>query len=62
MPRRTPGGSVSARLVERLEREEFDLVAVGRALLNDPRWAAKVRAHDVAALRAFDPAAMATLD
>lgn len=26
-------------LIERLEREEFDLVAVGRALLVDPAWA-----------------------
>jgi len=30
-------------LMERLERDEFDLVAVGRALINDPEWAAKVR-------------------
>jgi 2,4-dienoyl-CoA reductase-like NADH-dependent reductase (Old Yellow Enzyme family) len=31
------------RLLDRLERDEFDLVAVGRALLADPRWADKVR-------------------
>ena len=30
-------------LLERLNREEFDLVAVGRALLVDPDWAVKVR-------------------
>ena len=30
-------------LIRRLENEEFDLVAVGRALLSDPAWAAKVR-------------------
>lgn len=30
-------------LIERLERDEFDLVAVGRALLSDPQWALKVR-------------------
>jgi 2,4-dienoyl-CoA reductase-like NADH-dependent reductase (Old Yellow Enzyme family) len=29
-------------LLERLERDEFDLVAVGRALLADPAWARKV--------------------
>ena len=29
-------------LLDRLEHEEFDLVAVGRALLQDPEWAAKV--------------------
>ena len=31
-------------LMERLERGEFDLVAVGRALLNDPEWAEKIAA------------------
>lgn len=30
-------------LIERLEHDEFDLVAVGRALLVDPAWAAKIR-------------------
>ncbi len=30
-------------LVERLDKGEFDLVAVGRALLVDPEWAVKVR-------------------
>jgi 2,4-dienoyl-CoA reductase-like NADH-dependent reductase (Old Yellow Enzyme family) len=30
-------------LIERLERDEFDLVAVGRALLADPRWVEKIR-------------------
>jgi 2,4-dienoyl-CoA reductase-like NADH-dependent reductase (Old Yellow Enzyme family) len=30
-------------LLERLEREEFDLVAIGRALLVDPAWADKIR-------------------
>ena len=40
-------------LLWRLERDEFDLVAVGRALLRDPRWLEKVRGaradrlHDV---------------
>lgn len=26
------------RLVERLSKEEFDLIGIGRSLLNDPRW------------------------
>ncbi|MEU6646881.1 NADH:flavin oxidoreductase [Saccharomonospora sp. NPDC046836] len=30
------------RLVDRLQRDEFDLVAVGRALLADPEWAQKI--------------------
>lgn len=29
------------RLLDRLERDEFDMVAVGRALIADPEWAAK---------------------
>ncbi|MYT96575.1 MULTISPECIES: NADH:flavin oxidoreductase [unclassified Streptomyces] len=29
------------QLLDRLERDEFDLVAVGRALIADPEWAAK---------------------
>jgi 2,4-dienoyl-CoA reductase-like NADH-dependent reductase (Old Yellow Enzyme family) len=31
------------KLLVRLEKEEFDLVAVGRALLVDPKWANKIR-------------------
>jgi 2,4-dienoyl-CoA reductase-like NADH-dependent reductase (Old Yellow Enzyme family) len=30
-------------LVDMLEREEFDMVAVGRALLSDPEWVLKVK-------------------
>ena len=48
-------------LVRRMEREEFDLIAVGRALLADPRWASKVRANDTAALSDFSPKALAEL-
>ncbi len=36
-----------------MEREEFDLIAVGRALLNDAGWATKVRAGEAHALRGF---------
>ena len=32
-----------AELSERLSNNEFDLVAVGRALLQDPEWVVKVR-------------------
>ncbi|CAM5534111.1 NADH:flavin oxidoreductase [Streptomyces fumanus] len=48
-------------LLDRLEREEFDLVAVGRALLQDPEWAKKVLAGRFDELAAFDPAALKTL-
>lgn len=48
-------------LIARMERDEFDLIAVGRALLSDPNWVAKVKAGQLDQLRGFDPAAMAEL-
>ncbi len=48
-------------LLERLERQEFDLVGVGRALIVDPDWAAKVRDGRIGELQDFSPAALATL-
>ncbi|MFI8966528.1 NADH:flavin oxidoreductase [Streptomyces sp. NPDC053493] len=48
-------------LLDRLERDEFDLVAVGRALLQDPEWAAKVLAGRTDELKPYDAAAVKTL-
>jgi 2,4-dienoyl-CoA reductase-like NADH-dependent reductase (Old Yellow Enzyme family) len=48
-------------LIERLERDEFDLVAVGRALLQDPEWVVKVREGRTGELQPFERKAMATL-
>lgn len=48
-------------LVRRLERGEFDLVAVGRALLQDPFWAQKVKAGRLDELADYDAKALATL-
>ncbi|MFJ8583821.1 NADH:flavin oxidoreductase [Streptomyces sp. NPDC093595] len=48
-------------LLDRLEREEFDLVAVGRALLQDPQWAAKVLSNRLDELKPYDVAALRTL-
>ena len=48
-------------LLRRLEREEFDLVAVGRALISDPEWALKVRDRRDAELRDFTRESLATL-
>lgn len=44
--------------VERLARGEFDLVAVGRALLQDPEWARKVQQGRFDELRDYDAAAL----
>jgi 2,4-dienoyl-CoA reductase-like NADH-dependent reductase (Old Yellow Enzyme family) len=49
------------RLLVRLERGEFDLVAVGRALIGDPHWVDKIRAGDHAALQGFDVSALGQL-
>ncbi|XOK59678.1 NADH:flavin oxidoreductase [Paenibacillus elgii] len=48
-------------LIERLERQEFDLVAVGRALLVDPAWANKIREGRTAELVPFTSEAVKTL-
>jgi len=49
------------RLVAMLERGEFDLVAVGRALIGDATWADKVRRGADGELKAYDPAAQKVL-
>ncbi len=51
-----------SELLHRLERDEFDLVGVGRAMLVDPDWADKVRRGAFDTLHPFSPAALATLD
>ncbi|MEV7929078.1 MULTISPECIES: NADH:flavin oxidoreductase [unclassified Kitasatospora] len=60
---RGEGSPVQAidNLLDRLERDEFDLVAVGRALLQDPQWAAKVLSGRHAELRPYDADALRTL-
>lgn len=44
-----------------LERNEFDLVAVGRALITDPQWPAKVRDGRFSELSPFTAESLATL-
>ncbi|WP_289139351.1 NADH:flavin oxidoreductase [uncultured Brevibacillus sp.] len=48
-------------LIDRVEREEFDLVAVGRALLSDPAWVAKIREGNTEELQPFTREALQTL-
>ena len=48
-------------LLDRMERDEFDLVAVGRALLQDPMWAAKVLDGRFDELAPYDAAALRVL-
>ena len=49
------------KLLERMEREEFDLIAVGWALISNPDWANKIRSGDGAELQGFDALALAEL-
>jgi 2,4-dienoyl-CoA reductase-like NADH-dependent reductase (Old Yellow Enzyme family) len=48
-------------LLLRLENEEFDLVAIGRAILNDPEWVVKVREGRTDELMPFNPEALQKL-
>jgi 2,4-dienoyl-CoA reductase-like NADH-dependent reductase (Old Yellow Enzyme family) len=48
-------------LLGRMERDEFDLIAVGRALLSDPLWVSKIRSGDHEVLKDFAPSAMMEL-
>jgi 2,4-dienoyl-CoA reductase-like NADH-dependent reductase (Old Yellow Enzyme family) len=49
------------QLLRMLERGDFDLVAVGRALLQDPLWAVKVHEGRTSELQDFERSVMATL-
>lgn len=49
------------RLVELMERGDFDLIAVGRALLQDPDWVLKVRDGKASELKEFSRDALMTL-
>ncbi|WIM38289.1 NADH:flavin oxidoreductase [Paenibacillus sp. PK4536] len=48
-------------LLDRLDDNEFDLVAVGRALISDPDWAIKIRENRTEELHNFTPESLTTL-
>ncbi len=50
-----------ADVIERLDKGEFDMVAIGRALLQDPEWVSKIRHGRVEELTDYDAKALATL-
>ncbi|MEL6702455.1 MAG: 12-oxophytodienoate reductase, partial [Pseudomonadota bacterium] len=41
-------------LTQRMKRDEFDLVAVGRALIANPEWVRQVEAEDFDGLAAYE--------
>ncbi|MDQ0249409.1 2,4-dienoyl-CoA reductase-like NADH-dependent reductase (Old Yellow Enzyme family) [Sphingomonas kyeonggiensis] len=49
------------KLIARMERDEFDLIAVGRALISDPNWVEKIRTDDTGSLKGFDRSVLAEL-
>lgn len=60
------GGEVSKpasldELLRRFDRGDFDLVAIGRALISDPVWATKVREGRFDEMTSYDRSALATL-
>jgi 2,4-dienoyl-CoA reductase-like NADH-dependent reductase (Old Yellow Enzyme family) len=59
--RKDSGTAGIDRLIEMIEAGETDLVAVGRALLGDPEWAAKVRDGRREELRPFHVDALQVL-
>ena len=48
-------------LMRRLDRGDFDLVAVGRPLLSDPNWVKKIHENKTAELKGFSKEALAQL-
>jgi len=43
------------RLLEMMERGDFDMIAIGRALIANPDWPAKIRAGHLDQLKAYSP-------
>lgn len=50
-----------SELTRRLERGDFDLVAVGRALLQDPEWVKKLKENKIDEIKDFSAESMAIL-
>ncbi len=48
-------------LLERMENDEFDLIAIGRALLSDPAWPNKIKVGQDEEIKHFDVADMQVL-
>jgi len=48
-------------LIGMMDRDEFDMIAVGRALLHDPFWAQKVKEGRMDELESYDGEALKTL-
>lgn len=49
-------------LLERLEKQEFDLVALGRSLIADPAWPKKIAAGKLSEINVFNKVMLDTLE
>jgi 2,4-dienoyl-CoA reductase-like NADH-dependent reductase (Old Yellow Enzyme family) len=50
-----------SELIRRFDRGDFDLVAIGRAILQDPLWVRKIREGRLSEIRDFDKASLSNL-
>ncbi|MGI4863978.1 MAG: NADH:flavin oxidoreductase [Janthinobacterium lividum] len=57
----TPSASSLDELTRRLDRQEFDLVAIGRSLIADPDWVEKIQHNRATELQGFNAAALGVL-
>ena len=57
----TPPASIED-VLRRLDRGDYDLIALGRALIVDPAWPRKIREGRLGELRPFSAEALATLE
>lgn len=48
-------------LLERMERKEFDLIAIGRMLIAEPEWPKRIRTHHESELKPFSRELLGTL-
>lgn len=48
-------------LIQRMDNQEFDLVAVGRALLQDPQWVLKLKRGEVEQMQDYSKASLQNL-
>jgi 2,4-dienoyl-CoA reductase-like NADH-dependent reductase (Old Yellow Enzyme family) len=51
-----------SELIDKIERGDFDLVAIGRALIANPEWVRIVRSGALDALKPFSPTLLAALN
>ena len=57
----SPPAADISNLLERLEKDEFDLVAVGRALISNPDFVAMIKEGRLSEMRDYDPAELVQL-